>query len=104
MVRYGNAFPIFYSELNKGLVKIHNYKDYTEYWIHRYLPSSVIGPSGNPLLSDETYLWGIVVCLPNHIKDKNDKEFLVEGVRFTNDEKGQDIETYLNKTNRGHNG
>jgi len=104
MIRHSKMFKILYKDLDEGMVKIHTYKDYTEYWVYRYSPSGVLGKNGMPLPSEETYLWGIIVCLPQHIKSQNDTEKVIEGVRFTNDEYGQDIEPYLRKTGRGQNG
>jgi hypothetical protein len=95
-VRYSDAFNIVKDDVGKSVYKKH-YKDLTEWWIYREKKSRFVDARGKQLKQGETYLYCVIVCENDYIRQQNEKFIAVEGVKFT--EEG--LDDYLRKTGRG---
>lgn len=77
-------------------------KEFYEYWIYKKGQSSLLGTDGKHIGNKKFSLKAIIVCEHNskRIKKETPKAYLIEGIRFTNDGNGNDLATYLSKTER----
>jgi hypothetical protein len=99
--RYSDAFNIKKKDTGKSVILKHR-EGLAEWWIYREKKSRFTDAFGKKLNTGETYLYCIVVCEDTNdgIRQQNEEYIAIEGVKFTNDDKGNDLDDYLNKTNR----
>jgi len=97
--RYGDAYNISKKDTGKSVILKHN-KGLAEWWIYRQKKSRFIDTFGKKLKEDEKYLYCIIACdgANDGIRQQNEGFIAVEGVKFTNDENGEDLDDYLYKT------
>lgn len=101
MKRYSKGFIILKKDLASNKVQKKEYKnDFYEYWIYKEKTSSLMGIDGKYLGTGDFELSVIIACEhnSNHIKGETEKAYFVEGYRFTDDEQGNDLSEYRNKT------
>lgn len=108
MRRGSNYWFIQRKDVKSNMAVRKRYKDTDEWWCYRRMKSNLIDPFTNkPFETKERYLFAIIVCLGN-TKFTSDKpknaSFTIVGERYTNDKNSNDLDHYLTKTNRGHNG
>ena len=105
MRRGSNFWYIRRADLKNGKCVRKKYKDTDEWWCYRYKKSNLINPQTNkPFVTDERYLHAIIVALGATkftSDEKHRKAFTIVGERYTNDKNGNDLDSYLTKTNRG---
>lgn len=94
-VRYSDAFNIVKNDIGKSVYR-KRYKDLTEWWIYRQKKSRFVDARGKTLKQDETYLYGIIVCGDECIRQQNEKFIAIEGVKLTE----KDLDEYLSRTGR----
>ena len=101
--RCAKNFILIKKDLADGFIKKHRYKDLIEYWIYQGKKSHIFKLDGKPATLNniaDAELKYIIVCNPDHISEEKENTIMIKGCRF--DE--YDLENYLKKTNRGHNG
>lgn len=102
MIKPSGYFTIFKKDLNSGLIKKKERKNLIEYWIYRQKESPLYSLDGKKMKTNEIdKLHCIILCDKDHITEEGQKGYFVNGVRFTDDERGNDLTNYLRKTKRG---
>jgi hypothetical protein len=99
MIRPSKHFVIFKKDLLNENVLKKDFKGLTEFWI--YTPKKtdlILSKSAIQQLNKE--LASIIICGRGYIMVENAEAFTVEGAKFTNDEKGNDLYNYLRETGR----
>ena len=104
MIKASKMFVLLQKDLDDGLVKVKERNDFIEYWIYEYEKSDLLSTTGKYLLNTNKKLKSVIMCARNHIQCKEGERIFIEGVRFTDDLNGQNLDEYLKKTNRGYNG
>jgi hypothetical protein len=94
-VRYSDAFNIVKSDVGKSVYK-KRYKDLTEWWIYREKRSRFVDARGKELKQGEKYLYCIILCADEYIRQQNEKFIAIEGVKLTE----KDLDEYLSRTGR----
>lgn len=99
MIRPSKHFIIYKKDLQNRTVVKKDFKGLTEFWI--FTPKKtdlILSNSAKQQLDKELTI--IILCGNNYIMVENEEAFAVEGVKFTNDEKGNDLHNYLRETGR----
>lgn len=94
-IRPSDAFNIVKNDIGKSVIK-KRYKDLTEWWIYREKTSRFVDARGKSLKHGETYLYCIIVCADEYIRQQNAQYIAIEGIKFTE----EDLDDYLIKTGR----
>lgn len=102
MIRPSKHYAIVKKDLDDGLVKKKEYEGMVEYWAYRRKESSIVSPGGGNFVTDDLFLYAVIICPREHVTLDTEKYYEIEGVKFTNDFAGQDLDDYLNKTKRGY--
>lgn len=110
MIRSGHRWIIFFKDLKNGLVRKENFtykgQHYTEYYIYKVkkTKTGLFDARGKFILrkDDRPTLSALICCgaSQSHIKKNLPDSLIVEGIKFTNDKYGNDINEYLRKTGR----
>ena len=94
-IRPSDAFNIVKDDIGKSVFR-KKYKDLNEWWIYREKTSRFVDARGKELGYGEIYLYFIIVCSDEYIRQQNEKFIAVEGIKFTE----KDLDDYLRKTGR----
>jgi len=99
-VRPSKHFVIVRKDLENKMVIKKNFRDVIEYWIYKPKQSTLIlTKEAQQAMPKE--LSSIIMCVNDHIQCKDGEGAItIEGVKFTNDVTGNDLQEYLNKTGR----
>lgn len=98
MQRYSDAFNIRKTDIGKSVIK-KTYKELTEWWIYREREGRFVDLTGQKMKTGDRYLYCVIACEGNYgIRQENEEFIAVEGMKFTDDECGDDLTDYLHKT------
>ena len=99
-VRPSKHFVIVKKDLESKMVVKRTHQNIIEYWIYKPKESTLI-LTKEAKQSMPRELSSIIICANDHIKCKNaEGAITIEGVKFTNDITGNNLQEYLIKTGR----
>lgn len=93
--RYSDAFNIVKEDIGKSVYKKH-FKGLTEWWVYRQKESRFVDTRGKTLDEGESYLYCIILCEGDVIRQQNKKYIAIEGVKLTENE----LDEYLSRNGR----
>ena len=94
-IRSSDAFNIIKTDIGKSVYR-KRFKDIIEWWIYREKTSRFVDLRGKELKNGEPYLYCIIACADEYIRQQNEKYVAIQGIKFTE----TDLDDYLRKTGR----
>jgi hypothetical protein len=106
MIKPSDTLMIIKNDLKAGIVKEVIYDGMKEYWIYSNPNAAKMNTQGQIVGKTEEIgeqkLKYIIMCenKPEHINCDHVNNIVISGIRFSNDDLGQDLSDYLLKTGR----
>ncbi len=94
-IRSSDAFNIVKTDIGKSVIK-KRFKDIIEWWIFREKTSRFVDARGKELKNGERYLYCVITCADEYIRQQNENYIAIQGIKFTE----SDLDDYLRKTGR----
>lgn len=96
--RYSDAFNIRKSDIGKSVILKHS-KYLAQWWIWRQRNSRFVDLVGKKMKTNDNYLYCIIACddADDGIRQENEEFIAIEGIKFTNDDKGNDLDDFKRK-------